>query len=54
MSMQPHSGNDDLDRTDELPRLDVAAYEAGLAAAADGAHGGCGSINASVCKPPEQ
>ena len=28
--MQP-SGNDDLDRTDELPRLDVAAYEASFA-----------------------
>jgi chromosome segregation ATPase len=33
MSTQPHSEND-LDRTDELPRLDVAAYEAKLAAEA--------------------
>ncbi len=31
MSTQPHSESD-LDRTDELPRLDVAAYEAKLAA----------------------
>ena len=30
MSTQAHPGNDDLDRTDELPRLDVAAYEASL------------------------
>jgi len=34
MSTHPYSDhNDDLDRTDELPRLDVAAYEASLAAA---------------------
>lgn len=34
MSTHPHTEND-LDRTDELPRLDVAAYEAKLAAAAE-------------------
>jgi hypothetical protein len=33
MATQPHSGHA-LDRTDELPRLDVAAYEAQLAAEA--------------------
>jgi chromosome segregation ATPase len=34
MSMNPDSHKEiDLDRTDELPRLDVAAYEASLAAA---------------------
>lgn len=31
MSTQPGSPGDDLDRTDELPQLDVAAYEASLA-----------------------
>ncbi len=31
MSTSPHSENDDLDRTDELPRLDIEAYEAQLA-----------------------
>jgi chromosome segregation ATPase len=34
MSTQPHSEHD-LERTDELPRLDVAAYEAKLAAEAN-------------------
>jgi chromosome segregation ATPase len=34
MSIHPHSDHDELDRTDELPRLDVAAYEAKLAAEA--------------------
>ena len=34
MATQPESHSDDLDRTDELPRLDVAAYEASLAKAA--------------------
>ena len=34
MSTQPHSEHVDLDRTDELPRLDVEAYEAQLAAQA--------------------
>jgi chromosome segregation ATPase len=34
MSTHPHSEHD-LDRTDELPRLDVAAYEAQLAAEAN-------------------
>lgn len=32
MSTHPRSEHDDLDRTDELPRLDVSAYEAQLAA----------------------
>lgn len=31
MSTQPDSPHHDLDRTDELPRLDVAAYEASMA-----------------------
>lgn len=31
MSTHPYSEHDDLDRTDELPRLDVAEYEAQLA-----------------------
>jgi chromosome segregation ATPase len=31
MSTQPSSSGEDLDRTDELPQLDVAAYEARLA-----------------------
>lgn len=34
MSTHPQSEHDDLDRTDELPRLDVAAYEAQLASEA--------------------
>jgi chromosome segregation ATPase len=34
VSTHPHSDHDELDRTDELPRLDVAAYEAKLAAEA--------------------
>ena len=34
MSTHPNSDND-LDRTDELPRLDVAEYEAKLAAEAN-------------------
>jgi chromosome segregation ATPase len=35
MSTHPNSEQGDLDRTDELPRLDVAAYEAQLAQAND-------------------
>lgn len=35
MSTHPHSENDELDRTDELPRLDVEAYEAQLARSND-------------------
>src|SRR5690606_25003414 len=35
MSTHPHSDQDDLDRTDELPVLDVVAYEAQLAAQGD-------------------
>lgn len=35
MSTQPESPHRDLDRTDELPRLDVAAYEASLAQRGD-------------------
>lgn len=34
MATQSESHNDDLDKTDELPRLDVATYEASLAKAA--------------------
>jgi chromosome segregation ATPase len=36
MSTQPHISSDDLDRTDELPVLDVAVYEASLAESGKG------------------
>lgn len=35
MSTKPEASQDELDRTDELPRLDVAAYEASLAGDGD-------------------